>query len=331
MSKIKEKFKRCLSVLLVLDELEETEDRASKRDLRLVGGTKRSEGRVEIYHNGVWGTVCDDEWDIKDAQVVCRALGFFSAIAAPHRARFGQGSSTIWLDDVDCAGFERSLKDCGNRGWGTHNCAHTEDASVECSDLRLVGGTKRSEGRVEIYHNGVWGTVCDDEWDIKDAQVVCRALGFFSAIAAPHRARFGQGSSTIWLDDVDCAGFERSLKDCGNRGWGTHNCAHTEDASVECSMAPVVYVSPQYQTVAEGETSNISCKASGVPQPKLSWKFENGELPTDAVITNTSNPSLLLLPKTAKSMEGWYQCIAKNEAGEESSNSTLHVLGTEMI
>ena len=92
-------------------------------------------------------------------------------------------------------------------------------------------------------------------------------------------------------------------------------------------MAPVVYVSPQYQTVVEGETSNISCKASCVPQQKLSRKFENGELPTDAVITNTSNQSLLLLPKTAKNMEGWYQCIAKNKAGEGSSNSTLHVLG----
>ena len=50
-----------------------------------------------------------------------------------------------------------------------------------------------------------------------------------------------------------------------------------------------------------------------------------------AVITNTSNPSLLLLPKTAKSMEGWYQCIAKNEAGEESSNSILHVLGLLLL
>ncbi|XP_068691181.1 scavenger receptor cysteine-rich type 1 protein M130-like [Montipora foliosa] len=206
-------------------------------------------------------------------------------------------------------------------------------AVVLPTDLRLVGGTKRSEGRVEIYHNGVWGTVCDDKWDIKDAQVVCRALGFFSAIAAPHKARFGQGSSTIWLDNVDCAGFERSLKDCTNRGWGRHDCDHDEDASVEClrSMRPVVYVSPQYQTVVEGETSNISCNASGEPQPKLSWKFENGELPTGAVITNTSNQSLLLLPKTAKSMEGWYQCIAKNEAGEGSSNSTLHVLDLRLV
>ena len=92
-------------------------------------------------------------------------------------------------------------------------------------------------------------------------------------------------------------------------------------------MAPVVYVSPQNQTVVEGQTTNISCKASGVPHPKLSWKFENRELPRDAVITNTSNQSLLQLPETAKNMEGWYKCIAKNEAGEEYSNSTLHVLG----
>ena len=87
---------------------------------------------MEIYHNGVWGTVCDDGWDIKDAQVVCRALGFFSAIAALQGARFGEGSGIIWLDNVDCAGFERSLKDCGNTGWGRHNCGHREDASVEC-------------------------------------------------------------------------------------------------------------------------------------------------------------------------------------------------------
>ena len=88
---------------------------------------------MEIYHNGAWGTVCDDDWDIKDAKVVCRKLGFVSAISAPYSARYGQGSGSIWLDNVNCTGSERSLTYCGNNGWSSHNCRHYEDASVVCS------------------------------------------------------------------------------------------------------------------------------------------------------------------------------------------------------
>ena len=101
--------------------------------------------------------------------------------------------------------------------------------------LRLVGGNWSGEGRVEILHNGVWGTVCDDSWDINDARVVCRELGYPDAVSAPRYARFGQGNGRIWLDDVFCSGIERSIVDCGHRGWGVENCGHSEDASVICS------------------------------------------------------------------------------------------------
>ena len=101
---------------------------------RLVGGTKKGEGRVEIYNNGEWGTVCDDSWDLNDAQVVCRQQGFLFALSALPGASFGQGSGTIWLDEVDCKGSEQSLKDCPSRGWGVQSCDHFEDASVLCSD-----------------------------------------------------------------------------------------------------------------------------------------------------------------------------------------------------
>jgi len=100
--------------------------------------------------------------------------------------------------------------------------------------VRLTGGKVSGEGRVEIFDNGAWGTVCDDSWDIKDAQVVCRQLGFPDAFSAPGSARFGQGNGKIWLDNVHCLGNEMSIEDCGHRGWGIHNCGHHEDASVIC-------------------------------------------------------------------------------------------------
>ena len=91
---------------------------------------------------------------------------------------------------------------------------------------------------MEIFYKGNWGTVCDDDWDMNDARVVCRQLGFRDAISAPGSAHFGAGSGQTWLDNVGCSGNESSLVTCKHRGWGVENCGHNEDASVICSSKP---------------------------------------------------------------------------------------------
>ena len=103
-------------------------------------------------------------------------------------------------------------------------------------DLRLVGGSTYKEGRVEIYYNSVWGTICDDSWDYFDAQVVCRQLklGYYGVALTNVPA----GSGTIWLDNVQCSGLEHRVLNCPRNRVGDHNCVYSEDAGVRCSENP---------------------------------------------------------------------------------------------
>ena len=99
--------------------------------------------------------------------------------------------------------------------------------------VRLVGGSLYTEGRVEVYYNGEWGTVCDDGWSYySSSSVVCRQLGLGTY---GYRQYFGQGSGPIWLDNVVCTGTESTLANCGHLGFNvTRSCSHSEDVGVRC-------------------------------------------------------------------------------------------------
>ncbi|KAK3586776.1 hypothetical protein CHS0354_016951 [Potamilus streckersoni] len=240
---------------------------ATDLELRLSGG---SYGRLEIKRKNcpsdAWGTVCDDMWDVLDATVVCRQLGFNDAtpVYAYKGAFFGEGIGYIWANRFDCRGTETYISQCSFQGWGNIHCSHIQDAGLSCgqefpmnttamttittpkyihtttpyysSQIRLVNGSSCLEGRVEVYYNGSWGTVCDDGWDLYDAVVVCRMLGY-STVGAKAVCCAGFSSNynlNIFLDDVSCSGYESSIYSCRHNGWYSHNCNHNEDAGVRC-------------------------------------------------------------------------------------------------
>ncbi|XP_038061180.1 deleted in malignant brain tumors 1 protein-like isoform X7 [Patiria miniata] len=257
--------------------------------VRLVSGASFNEGRVEVYHEGEWGTVCDDGWDQNNAEVVCHMLGFHSASSAWSNAHFGQGSGRIMLDDVSCQGNESSLAKCQHHGWFSHNCGHSEDAGVTCFiSVRLVDGSSYNEGRVEVYHEGEWGTVCDDDWDQRDALVVCRMLGFYYGEYALGNALFGQGSGRIMLDNVNCQGHESSIDECQHHGWLSHNCGHSEDAGVYCAIGlrvfdggsvnggrVEIYHQGEWGTICDDgwdiNDANVICRMAGFASASHAW------------------------------------------------------------
>uniref|UniRef100_A0AAY4AN20 protein-lysine 6-oxidase n=1 Tax=Denticeps clupeoides TaxID=299321 RepID=A0AAY4AN20_9TELE len=217
--------------------------------VRLAGNvTKPYEGRVEVFYNDAWGTVCDDDVNIHLANVICRELGYIRGLTWEHSAKFGEGEGVIWLDNVRCTGLESSLADCHSNGWGVNDCTHAEDLGIICSPerrpghnpinpvVRLKAGPRLGEGRVEVLREGKWGTVCDHLWELNAASVVCRELGFGSAKQALRRAHMGQGTGPIHMNSVQCTGRETSIMQCQHTPVPLGTCKHNQDVSVRCNI-----------------------------------------------------------------------------------------------
>ena len=109
-----------------------------------MNGSSPGEGRLEVLYNGEWGTVCTNEWDLIDADVVCKELGYPGVEDTFVSGEFGTGNRTILIDGVDCSGNETSLLDCPSEGYYRYNCLHDQTVGVQCSGKSIFIHTVRS-------------------------------------------------------------------------------------------------------------------------------------------------------------------------------------------
>ncbi|XP_013399708.2 deleted in malignant brain tumors 1 protein [Lingula anatina] len=218
----------------------------------------------------VHGTERDVRWSNSGYSDITWRYGYFILTMSRdfqivfEASLLSSSSAYIAVDDINIARYTGSMTTL------------MPTPSVNSSNVRLVGGVYAREGRVEVFYQGRWGTVCDDGWDLRDALVVCRWLGYFilhsvhtysfifsDADAAYDNARFGAGSGPIWLDEVSCTGEENSLWECRHPSAGNHDCSHSEDAGVRCS-GQTTTVRP---TVAIGTIPSVVCANTTMNQP----------------------------------------------------------------
>ncbi|XP_076046099.1 lysyl oxidase-like 2 isoform X1 [Oratosquilla oratoria] len=218
--------------------------------VRLVDGRAEWEGNVEIFREGKWGNICDDEWDNRDGKVVCKQLGYQDVEKVTYNSHYGHVRSKYWMDNVYCYGEEKNLTECRHDGWGVHDCKLDEAAGVICQTgfstttvkptlpprdqpvitnkivlahvldghlkIRLQGGRTKDEGRIEIKIPGSeeWNLICGDGWGMLEAMVICRQLGLGYAMTATTADFFGGNVSAMALSGVKCNGNEPRLDKC---------------------------------------------------------------------------------------------------------------------
>ncbi|XP_068587757.1 scavenger receptor cysteine-rich type 1 protein M130-like isoform X4 [Cebidichthys violaceus] len=221
-----------LLLLLWSSELQAEGNHTSTEAVRLVGGVSRCAGTLEMKHQGDWRPVHHYDWTMKEAAVVCRDLDCGSAVSIGDREESSDRS--VWLIKRRCVQSGSALRDC------LTSDSFSITLDLTCSDsVRLVNGTSLCSGRLEVKSNQSnqwWSSVCEDDFDQQDAEVVCRELGCGSPLVL-QGALYGEVEAPMWTKEFQCGGHESALLDCRSSGSDRNTCSPGKAVGLTCSEA----------------------------------------------------------------------------------------------
>ncbi|CAL1526267.1 unnamed protein product [Lymnaea stagnalis] len=174
-------------------------------------------------------------------------------------------------------------------------------------DIRLVGGQHRYMGTVVIYHDGRWGAICDNNWDLRDAKVVCKQLGYTKAVKASVRSQFGPGNPRMWMTYVQCGGHEARLANCRFQGYDIttkeRRCPGLyRSAGVVCNAGvetTTTATTTTTTTTTTTETTTASATTKNVKRRqknKTAKKKKSRYTTTTAAVTASAAPTSTTMP-----------------------------------
>uniref|UniRef100_A0A672YCP5 SRCR domain-containing protein n=1 Tax=Sphaeramia orbicularis TaxID=375764 RepID=A0A672YCP5_9TELE len=201
-------------------------------DVRLVGGASRCSGTVQIKHHGEWRDLeydfnYYDTWTLKAADVICRRLDCGSAVSGRRSKPFGPK----WFISPICLLSTPALTDCVRK----HSVFTNPALFLTCSDsVRLVHGSGLCSGRLEVRSNQSWSSVCEEDLDLNDTQVVCRELGCGAPGLLQGRL-YGEGEAPVWTSELHCEGHESAVLDCRRSSSAGKTCSPGTAAGLTCT------------------------------------------------------------------------------------------------
>ena len=239
--------------------------------VRLSGGASTQSfisGTVEVLVNGTWGAVCYRNMNNRYTfgWLVCRQLGFEYQ---SYGVRYKTSKNASGWNNIHCTGRENSIFHCyhdvtpfGGR------CLYNQLFVVACyrgeifpkilhkflykvkhelishnltictgvpGGIRMVGSEShnRITGQIKVYYNRQWYDVSYDDWDIKDATVACRQLGYDYVASSTFSTNHNYQTA---FNSLTCNGTETSLFECAHSGFRYHSWANRQVARVSCGI-----------------------------------------------------------------------------------------------